>query len=117
MAAFDPVKVNKIRALKDHVIVTDMKFDQKITYGGIILLDDNGKLEGIHPRWARVYSIGPDQQDIRVGQYILIKHGRWTRGLDIADADGERTIRRVDNNDVLMVSDEPVEDEMISRGL
>lgn len=116
-SVFEPDRVKKIRALQDHVIVTDMNFDQKISHGGIIIPNTDGKLEGIHPRWGRVYAIGNRQQDIRVGQYVLVKHGRWTRGVDIVDDDGEKTIRRVDQNDILMVSDEPVQDETIGRGL
>jgi hypothetical protein len=64
-----------------------------------------------------VYAIRNRQRDIRVGQYVLVKHGRWTRGVDIIDDDGEKTIRRVDQNDILMISDEPVQDETIGRGL
>ena len=48
---------------------------------------------------------------------MLVSHGRWTRGLDILDNEGEKTIRRVDNNDILMVSDEPQQDETVGRGL
>jgi len=114
---FESTKVNSIRAIGNHIIVHDMKFDQKITYNGIIIPHSDGKLEGIHPRWARVYAIGPEQQDVRIGQYVLVSHGRWTRGLDIEDPEGEKTIRRVDNKDILMVSDEPIQDEIIGRGL
>lgn len=117
MSVFDPDKVNSIRALHDHVIVTDMNFDEKISHGGIIIPTGDRKLEGIHARWARVYAVGPDQRDVRTGQYVLITHGRWTRGLDIEDPEGEKTIRRVDNKDILMVSDEPMQDETIGRGL
>lgn len=117
MSVFDPDKVNSIRALHDHVIVTDMNFDEKISHGGIIIPTGDRKLEGIHARWARVYAVGPEQQDVRTGQYVLITHGRWTRGLDIEDPEGEKTIRRVDNKDILMVSDDPMQDETIGRGL
>jgi co-chaperonin GroES (HSP10) len=117
MSIYDPKKINKFQALQDYVIVTDMNFKEKISYGGIIIPNSDGKLEGIHPRWARVYAIGPEQQDVRIGQYVLVSHGRWTRGLDIEDPEGEKTIRRVDNKDILMVSDEPIQDETIGRGL
>ena len=117
MSAYDPNKIKSIRALNDYIIVTDMNFDQKITHGGIIIPHSDKKLEGIHARWARVYAIGPKQRDVRVGQYVLVSHGRWTRGLDIEDLDSEKTIRRVDNKDILMVSDEPMQDETVGRGL
>jgi co-chaperonin GroES (HSP10) len=117
MSAFDPIKVNGFRALRDHVIITDMKFDQKITSGGIIIPHSDGKLEGIHARWGKVYAIGPEQKDVRPGQYVLVRHGRWTRGLEILDQDGERVIRRIDNKDIMLVSDDAMQDETIGRGL
>ena len=117
MSAYDPNKIKSIRALNDHVIVTDMNFDQKISHGGIIIPTGDRKLEGIHARWARVYAVGPKQQDVRIGQYVLVTHGRWTRGLEIEDLECEKTIRRVDNKDILMVSDEIMQDETIGRGL
>lgn len=114
--AFAPHKLNKrqIRPLMDHIIVTDMKFDIRLSSGGIILPNDDMKSSGIRPRWARVYAVGPEQKDVEIGQYILISHGRWTRGIKIEDEDGEKTIRRVDPNDILMVSDDPMEDETMS---
>jgi len=117
MSAYDPTKIKSIRALNDYIIVTDMNFDQKITHGGIIIPHSDKKLEGIHARWARVYAIGPTQLDVKIGQYVLVSHGRWTRGLDIEDSEGKKTIRRIDNKDILMVSDEPQQDETIGRGL
>lgn len=112
--AFQPHKVNKIRALKDTVIVCDMKFDVRLSSGGIILPNDDMKNSGIRPRWAKVYQVGPEQTDIKIGQYILISHGRWTRGIKIEDAEGEKTIRKVDIGDILLVSDEPQQDETMS---
>lgn len=114
---FEPHKINSIRALNDHIIVTDMNFDQKITHGGIIIPNSDGKLEGIHARWARVYAVGPEQNDVRPGQYICVSHGRWTRGLDIEDHQGKKTIRRIDNKDILLVSDEPIADESIGDNM
>ena len=61
---FEADKVKRIRALHDHVIVCDMNFDEKISNGGIIIPSGDKKLEGIHPRWGRVYAIGPKQKDI-----------------------------------------------------
>jgi co-chaperonin GroES (HSP10) len=117
VALFEPIKVNAIRPVKNHVIVCDMNFDQRTSLGGIVLLSDNGKLEGVHPRWGRVYAVGPDQKDVQVGQWICVKHGRWTRGLEIEDATGEKTIRRIDNEDILLVSDDPMQDEVIGDNM
>ena len=88
-----------------------MVFDERITTGGIVLLNDNGKGTGIRPRWGQVYAVGPDQKDVKIGQWICVAHGRWTRGVKIDTGDGPITIRRIDHNDILAVSDEYVADE------
>lgn len=108
--AFEPTEINKITPLKDNIIVSEMEFDERISQGGLILPNDDMKSSGIRPRWGKVYAIGPKQKDIQIGQYILIAHGRWTRGVKIKDNEGEKTIRKVDINDILLVSDEPVND-------
>jgi co-chaperonin GroES (HSP10) len=117
MSVYDPKKITKFTALKNYVVVTDMNFKEKLSYGGIIIPHSDGKLEGVHARWGKVYAVGPTQQDVRPGQYVLVKHGRWTRGVEIEDPTGEKTIRRIDDADILLVSDEPMQDETIGRGL
>jgi co-chaperonin GroES (HSP10) len=97
---------NQIKAVKDHILVSDMAFDVRFTKSGIYIPNDNGKGHGIRPRWGKVYAIGPKQQDVKVGQWILVEHGRWTRGLDIEDESGERTIRKIDPKCIMMVSDD-----------
>lgn len=110
----NPYKVSNLKALGDSVIVSDMEFDQRVSAGGILIPNDDMKSSGIRPRWGKVYAVGPDQNDIRVGQYIMVSHGRWTRGLKIEDDEGERTIRKVDTKDILLISDEPVDDYTMS---
>jgi co-chaperonin GroES (HSP10) len=108
-AAFAPHAITRaqIKALKDNVIVSDMEFDTRITQSGLILPNDNGTTLGIRPRWGRVYAVGKDQTDVQVGQWILVAHGRWTRGLDIEDGEVEhkRTIRKIDPKDILLIAD------------
>jgi len=111
---YEPSKINTLTAPHDTIIVSDMSFDARITNSGIILPGDDTKLSGIRPRWAKVYAIGPEQKSVSVGQYVLIAHGRWTRGVKIEDHEGEKTIRKVDPNEILMVSDEPVQDDTLS---
>lgn len=110
----NPYEVSNLRALNNDVLVTDMYFGERISQGGIILRNDDAKSVGIRPRWAKVYAIGPEVNDVKVGQYICISHGRWTRGIDIIDETGEKTIRKVDPKDILLVSDEPVNDFTLS---
>ena len=102
----------KITPTKNNVLVKDMKFGERQTLGGIIIIDDDKKGQGIRPRWAEVVAIGPKQEDVKPGEYILVAHGRWTRGLDMTDENGETTtVRIVDPKDILMSSDElPKED-------
>ena len=108
---------HQIRPLNDSVIVTDMTFDERFTTGGIVLLNDNGKSTGIRPRWGQIYAVGPDQQDVKVGQWVCVAHGRWTRGIDVEDETGKKTLRRVDPNDLLIVSDEQPKDETFSEAI
>ena len=115
---FTPIKVNSIRALNDHVLVADMNFSGRKLSSGIQLLGDDMRSAGIRPRWAEVYAVGPEQEDITVGQWVLVSHGRWTRGVTVEDTTGEVTIRRIDPNDVLLVSDtEPTDDNQSTQAL
>lgn len=115
-AAYSAHQLNRcqLKPLNDAVIVTEMMFDERITTGGIVLLNDNGKGTGIRPRWGQVYAIGPDQKDVAVGQWICVAHGRWTRGLEVEDEDGKQTLRRVDPKDILLVADERPNDDTFS---
>ena len=111
---YQPSKISNLTALHDSILVCDMSFDVRLSAGGIILPSDDKKLSGIRPRWAKVYALGPEQNSVKVGQYVLIAHGRWTRGIKIEDEEGEKTIRRVDPDDILLVSDDPVQDDTMS---
>lgn len=102
----------KLIPIRDNVLVTDMNFDARISKGGIVLPSDDGKSEGVRHRWGRVWAIGPEQKDVKVGEWILLEHGRWTRGVTVVEEDGtEITIRRADIKAILMVAPEkPAED-------
>jgi co-chaperonin GroES (HSP10) len=112
--SFSGHKVKKLHPIKNTILVSEMKFDERLSNGGIIILNDDMKSAGIRPRWAKVYAVGPEQKDVKVGQYLLVSHGRWSRGIKIEDDTGEKTVRKVDPNDILIVSDEPMEDETMS---
>jgi co-chaperonin GroES (HSP10) len=117
--AFAPHRLdkNQIRAIKKDIIVTDMVFDERISQGGIILPNDNGTSKGIRPRWGQVYAVGPAQQVVTVGQWVCVAHGRWTRGLDIEDESGKRTIRKIDPKDILLVANERPMDTTFSDAI
>jgi co-chaperonin GroES (HSP10) len=101
----------KIVPLKDKIFVSDMDFGIEKTKSGIVVLSDNGKTQGIHPRWGRVWAVGPEQKDVKVGEWVLIEHGRWTRTVEFEEENREIIeLRMVDNNAILMASDEKPED-------
>jgi hypothetical protein len=113
MSQYGVNEVGSLRALHDTVLVEDMNFAGRTLTSGIILPSDNGKSSGIRPRWGRVYAVGPEHHDVKVGQWICVAHGRWTRGVTIQDPKGQHTLRRIDPQDILLVSDvEPDDDTM-----
>ena len=96
---------NDITPLKKRVLVSDMHFGETKTKGGIILMDDDGTTGGVHPRWAKVYAVGNQQEDVKVGQWLMIAHGRWSRAFKVAKEGVELEVRMIDENDILLVSD------------
>jgi len=97
----------KLIPLKNNILVTDMNFGERKSAGGLVLLSDDGKSEGVRHRWGRVWAIGPEQEDVKVGEWIMVEHGRWTRGVTVVEEDGtEIIIRRIDPTAILMVTDE-----------
>ena len=116
-AAFAPHRVSGLRPLDNTVIVEDMTFSERQLSSGIVLLNDNGTTAVIRPRWGRVYATGPNQSDVTVGQWICVAHGRWTRGIEIEDNVGPKTIRKVDPKDILLVSNEQPDDATMSDAI
>jgi co-chaperonin GroES (HSP10) len=103
----------KPRAIGNRVLVTDMYFGEQTTKSGIIISDDDGKTRGIYPRWCKVYSKGPTNTDpYNIGDWILVEHGRWTRGMLIDDGDEEKEIRMVETESILAYSDEKPKDTL-----
>jgi len=106
-----------IKPLGKNIIVRDMSFDIRTLDSGIVLLSDDGKTDGIRPRWAQVYATGPEQTDVTVGQWVLVEHGRWSRGIKITQNGEELTIRRADPEAIMMVSDEQPQSETIANSV
>ena len=105
-----------ITPLKKRVLVSHMHFGETKSAGGIILVDDDGSQAGIHPRWAKVYAIGKDQEDVTVGQWVMVAHGRWSRALKVSKDGVELEVRMIDENDILLVSDEEPEQNRKQAG-
>lgn len=90
------------KPLRDGILVRNMDFGERKTASGLIVLSDDGKVGGIHPRWGEVIAVGNEQLDVQVGQYVMVAHGRWSRGFELND----ETVRTVDPKDVLGIQDE-----------
>lgn len=118
-AAYSAHKINRrqLCPIKDAVIVGNMTFDERLSTGGIVLLNDNGKSSGIRPRWGQVYAVGPEQHTVKVGEWVCVEHGRWTRGIDIEDEDGKQTLRRIDPKDIMISADEQPDDVTFSTAI
>lgn len=102
-----------IRPLGDKILIFDMEFGMETSKGGILLQSDDGKSQGIHPRWAKVFAVGPDQQDVKEGEWILLEHARWTRGIKYETDSGEEImIRMADNKAILLIGDQKPDDTM-----
>lgn len=119
MHQFDALDLSesKFEILRKDVVITDMAFEERRLTSGIILRNDNGTGYGIRPRWGRVYAIGPDQVEVSVGQWVLVAHGRWSRGVQVDDGNGIKILRKIDPNDMLCVSDVSHDDDTLSTAV
>jgi co-chaperonin GroES (HSP10) len=99
------VEFDTLVPVRGTVLVHNIEEGEKRTRGGIIVLDDNGKERGIRERFCQVWAKHPDIDDVEVGDWILVKHGRWTRGIDVQGPDGVIVnIRKVDWPDAVLLS-------------
>ena len=84
-----------------------MDMGDMTTSSGIVIQSDNGKAHGVKPRWAKVYKVGSEVDiDVKVGQWVLIEHGRWTRKINIDDGEGVKDFQKVETKSILAVADE-----------
>lgn len=108
-AIYESIK-GDVNPLPDHILVHNMEKGGKVTKGGIIIGDDNGKDRGIRPRWAQVYKVGSRIDYVQPGEWILLEHGRWTYGINVETGTETVYLQRIDNEAILLVSDEcPIE--------
>lgn len=99
------ILTGNLETIHDFVLVTDMNFEEQVSAGGIIIKSDDGKTEGIKPRWAKVFKIGPEQHDVTIGDWILIEHGRWTRSFEFDNGTEVFKVRRVETKSIMAISD------------
>jgi len=107
----------KLRPIHGDVLGSHMHFGDQVTKGGIIIGNDDGKTRGIYPRWCQVYAKGPENKDeYEVGDWILVAHGRWSRGFIIEQEDGsEIEVRKIDTEEILCMSKEKPNDIMLGE--
>lgn len=101
------IVADRLQPIRDKVFVTDMEAGVRLTTGGIILPDDDMKESGVHPRWAKVYAVGPEVDGLTPGDWILLAHGRWTNGIDLEIGGEAIRVWCIDYPDgVILVADE-----------
>jgi len=106
----------QVRPLPKDILVYNMDMGEQKTSSGIIIQSDDGKAHGVKPRWAQVYKIGDKcELDVRVGQWILIEHGRWTRKIKIDDGESIKEVQKVEVASVLAVTDQRPNDVYIGE--
>ena len=106
----------KVRPLPGNIFAV-LEQGERVTKGGIVLRDDNGKLEGVRPRWARVWQVAEDIVDVKPDDWILCEHGRWTMTIEVKDDNGEKfKFQKIDPNGILAVAPEKPNDTMIGDG-
>lgn len=106
-----------IKPLRDKVLIKDFKKGAR-TIGGIYLRDDDAKVEGIRPRWAQVWKMGEDvNEDYKVGDWILIEHGRWSRPIKVDDGSEEVVFYNIDRKGVILACEEEPSDDFVCDGV
>jgi len=107
----------EVKAIGNRVLVTDMYFGEQKTASGLIIANDDGKTRGIYPRWAKVYSKGPENNDpYEIGEWILVEHGRWTRSIKVKTPNGDEVeVRMVEAESILAMSEDKPDSVQIGK--
>jgi co-chaperonin GroES (HSP10) len=103
------IHAKELKVLRNNIIVSEIEGGLQ-TIRGVIIPDDDMKERGVKPRWCKVHKVGPEVDNINAGDWILVDHGRWTRGFS-ANIEGHvATFRWIDYKDVLGVQSEKPKD-------
>lgn len=107
MSASSAIRGDQFRPLKNTVFVSELDRGPRQTPAGVLIPDDDMTERGVRDRWAKVYAVGPEVSDLQPGQWVLVKHGRWTHGitLDLAGAAPVRVWRVDYPEHVLLATD------------
>ena len=120
LEAKNQININAIKGnlkpIGNRVLVSDMHFGEQKTKSGLIILDDNAQSRGIYPRWGKVYAKGPKNvDDYAVGEWVLVEHGRWTRGVKLEIDNEEIILRMVEAESILAFQNEQPNDVYIGE--
>lgn len=100
---------DSVSPLPGRVFVTNMKFGER-KIGSIIIMNDDGKDQGVRPRWAQIWKVGEGVTEVVENEWVLIKHGRWSRKHQV----GETTFWAVELESILLATpDEPNDEQLI----
>lgn len=77
--------MKNITPLGDKVLgrMLEVVGQERHTDGGLIITEDTMTEGAIRPRWFEITHVGPKQQEFSRGDYVLVAHGRWSRGIDV----------------------------------
>lgn len=89
------IQADNLNVLRSNVLVSEIEGGMQ-TIRGIIIPDDDMKERGIKPRWCKVHKVGPEVYGIEKGDWILVEHGRWSRGFEANIEGHESTYRWVE---------------------
>lgn len=96
----------QVRPLPQDILIHSMDMGEQTTATGIVISSDDGKARGVRPRWAEVYKVGNRcELDVKVGQWVLIEHGRWTRKIKIDDGESVKEVQKVEVSSIMAVAD------------
>ena len=94
--------MKKLIPLKDNILGKMVDpFDYATTKGGVIINNNAHQDYVFPPRWFEVVAVGPEQEDVSVGDFVLVAHGRWSQHVVFNDEE----IHRLDVDEILAVSD------------
>ena len=96
-------QTSALSPVADVIVCTDAEFGDQQTQAGIIIKSNINQSQGITSRWMRVHKVGPEQELVKAGQWVLVEYGRWTAGFTV---DGFDEAYRVDPLGCIAVSDE-----------
>jgi len=92
----------KLIPIHDKVIGKSVDdYGLKTTAGGLIINEKDGAAESIRPRWFEVTHVGPKNQVVEVGDFVLVAHGRWSRGFTI-NVDDDTKYFHLDSDEILI---------------